>query len=546
MLNLISLQLKLFRNKFIHLRFIDEVIISVMILIGIFFLSWIYWAAWRLLSYLNQVSIIGPLLVNKLLALVFLVSFSMIVFSGLITSFNTIFFSRDLDWLVSTPLSIKKIFSFKLFATSFYASWMVLVALVPFLVALAQVKNASFTFYIGTTALLVPFLILATLCGVIISLLLMRFSPSKETRDIIMFLGVLFLAGLYVLFRFMQPERLVKPDGLEVVSQYISYLDAPTVVWLPSWWITAGIYSLLSLNKPDLFLYSSLLFGLVLVIFIVLVAFAEKLYFVGWAESRVISKRKVKTGYVIDKKPQFLSLLSKDLRIFFRDSNQWSQLLVLGALVIVYLFSIYKLPLDNTLYLKNLVSYANIALIGFILSAVGLRLIFPLISIEGDSAWLLFSAPVSTRKIFWSKLVFGSMPVVLLAVILIVSSNYILKTDFPIFLMTSIATLIMSFGLSTLSMGFGAVFPRFDLANVVQIESSAGGIFYMITALFYIVVNISLWAWPVQNFYRYKFHLTYLSWGHFWWVFLGLIIINGIAFCVPTWLGLRSLQKLEK
>ena len=35
----------------------------------------------------------------------------------------------------------------------------------------------------------------------------------------------------------------------------------------------------------------------------------------------------------------------KDLRTFFRDSTQWSQLILLGVLVLVYLFNIQALPL---------------------------------------------------------------------------------------------------------------------------------------------------------------------------------------------------------
>jgi len=37
--------------------------------------------------------------------------------------------------------------------------------------------------------------------------------------------------------------------------------------------------------------------------------------------------------------------LLKDIRLFFRDTTQWSQLILLAVLVVVYLFNVKALPL---------------------------------------------------------------------------------------------------------------------------------------------------------------------------------------------------------
>src|SRR2546430_11003091 len=37
----------------------------------------------------------------------------------------------------------------------------------------------------------------------------------------------------------------------------------------------------------------------------------------------------------------------KDIKLFFRDTTQWSQLILLAALVLVYLFNIKTLPLQD-------------------------------------------------------------------------------------------------------------------------------------------------------------------------------------------------------
>src|SRR5215510_29455 len=72
--------------------------------------------------------------------------------------------------------------------------------------------------------------------------------------------------------------------------------------------------------------------------------------------------------------PVLRALIVKDIKTFLRDSTQWSQFFLLIALIIVYLYNFKVLPLDRsplpTATLKAVVSFANLALAGFVLSAV--------------------------------------------------------------------------------------------------------------------------------------------------------------------------------
>lgn len=545
MKHLLLAQYAMCRNKVARLGFLDQVKAALFILIGLVFMSFIYFGTWRLMSYLNGVAIVGTLLVNKLLAMVFLTSFAMVVFSSLITSLSTLFGSRDLQWLMVTPVPVRQLFSLKALNTSFYASWMVLVALFPFIVAVGQVKAVHASFYLWVAVLLVPFLMLASLCGITASILLMRYFPSHRLRDIFIFVGVVFVTGLYVLIRFLQPERFVKPDGMDIVAQYLSYLDAPTAVFLPSWWLTGGVYSLLAGAKREFLFYSSLLYGGMAAGFALVIALAERFFFVGWAEGQVYHRRTSPERRSYGGRRPGVALFAKDLSVFFRDANQWSQLLLLSALIVVYLFSIYKLPLD-TVYLQNLVSFFNVGLIGFVLAAVALRFVFPSISLEGESMWLLKASPLPMKRFLREKLVFGGIPVAVMGLVLVAASGLLLKADLPIFLISLAAVAIMTAGLSCLALGFGAVFPVFNYTSVAQIESSAGGLFYIVTAFVYLALNISLWAWPVQNYYQHKFGGAHLPWTYFWWTAAGLIIVNGIAVVVPLRLGQSSLEELER
>lgn len=545
MKTLIFLHARMVRNRIRALTFTGEVKAAVFLLVICALFGAVYLGAWRLMSYLQQVEVAGPLLVNKLCAMLFLTSFSMVAFSSLVTSFTTIYLSRDLPWLMATPLPHRTVFTFKAVNTTFYASWMVLVALCPFVLALGQVKDVSFYFYLWTAVLMVPFLVLASLVGIAISLVLMRFFPAHRTRDILLFVTVLFITGVYVLFRFMQPERLVRPDGMEVVAQYLSFLDAPTASWLPSWWITKAALGFIGGGTIEAAYYAILLFAAAGAGALIVTTLSRRFFFEGWAEGQVVERSRTILSVAYVRRSPLKAMLEKDGRGFFRDANQWSQLLMLGALMTVYLFSIYKLPLD-TMYLQNLMSFFNVALIGFILSAVALRFVFPSISLEGEHLYLVRSAPVPVSDLLFGKLIFGSVPVVVLGAVLAVISNWMLKADWPVFAISTAATLVMAAGLSALAVGFGASFPRFQLTNIAQIESSPGGLLYMLAALVYLGVNASLLALPLQNYYRFKFQGDFLPWNYFWWVALALALVNTVAIAAPLVVGLRKMEELEQ
>ena len=118
--------------------------------------------------------------------------------------------------------------------------------------------------------------------------------------------------------------------------------------------------------------------------------------------------------------PQKREFLFKDMRLFFRDNTQWSQLILLVVLVAIYIFNIKSLPIHSgeriPFALVTIISFLNLGLAGFVLSAVAARFIFPAISLEGRQMWLLRSSPLDPRSMLWSKYWMGTVPLLVLAV----------------------------------------------------------------------------------------------------------------------------------
>ena len=160
--------------------------------------------------------------------------------------------------------------------------------------------------------------------------------------------------------------------------------------------------------------------------------------------------------------------------------------------------------------------------------------------------WLLKASPISMKQLLMEKLLFGSIPVVSMGFALVAASSWLLKADWPVCLMSLAAVGIMAVGINCLAVGFGAVFPIFNYTSVAQIESSSGGLFYIVTAFFYLGLNIAFWAAPVQNYYRYKFGGGYVPWAYFWWVGAGLLVVTTVAVVLPLWQGVKSLEAQEQ
>src|SRR5258706_16011554 len=122
----------------------------------------------------------------------------------------------------------------------------------------------------------------------------------------------------------------------------------------------------------------------------------------------------------------------KEFRLFFRDTTQWSQLILLAVLVIAYVFNIKFLPLQGegiTFFLRNVIPFLNLVLAGFVLASIAARFIFPGVSLEGRTLWLLRSSPMSMRQLLWSKFWVGALPLLILAVAIIGVTDYLLEVS---------------------------------------------------------------------------------------------------------------------
>src|SRR5207245_5355371 len=107
--------------------------------------------------------------------------------------------------------------------------------------------------------------------------------------------------------------------------------------------------------------------------------------------------------------------------------SQWSQLLLLLALVLLYLYNFSVLDLQRIPYMsgfiKNVYAFVNLGMAGFVMATVAVRFVFPAVSMEGAAFWIIRSSPIALRDFLWSKFWTGLVPVLVLTGGLAIAAN---------------------------------------------------------------------------------------------------------------------------
>jgi len=482
---------------------------AILIGVGAIFWSFAFGVLYRLLAYFKGVPEIGPLLAGKLLALILISFFSILLLSNIITSLSSFFLARDLDLLASAPVDWLSLYTAKLLETCINSSWMVVLMAVPMLTAYGAVYDGGGAFIGLAIGVFLPFLVIPAALGSAATLILVNAFPARRTRDILSVIAVLAAGGIVVLFRVVRPEKLARPEGFRSLVDFIAILRTPTSPFLPSEWVGRSVMGWLTGSLDLLPLY--LLWSSAAAVVVIGALLHRWLYARGFTKAQESGERWAREGWLGRFARTALSplgvarreLVLKEVRVFFRDTTQWSQLILLAVLVVVYVFNIKFLPLTGegiTFFIVNLVPFLNLALAGFVLASVAARFIFPGVSLEGRTWWLLRASPLPIRELLWSKFWVGMVPLLVLALAIVGVTNSLLHVSAFMFAVSVLTITLMTFALAGLAIGFGTVFPRFETENAAQIPTSFGGLLYMMSAVGVIGAVIVLEARPVYSY----------------------------------------------
>jgi ABC-2 type transport system permease protein len=519
-----------------------------------------YYVIRRVLIYFQSVYDLGPALAYQLLLIILLTFLSMLLFSNLITSLSAFCLARDLDLVLSTRVAKSSFFYSRLATTTLNSSWMVLFFSLPIFVAYGVVFGGGFTFYLWLLIILPLFLVIPASLGVLITHLLVYSLPAKRIRDILIFIGLISFIIIYFLFRFSQPERLVQPESFGHFLQFMAAMETPSSPLLPSSWSAEVLAPTLFNRTTDQGFFYALLASYALFLPLVACWLSGAVYLTGWSKAQESRHGRRKhelfelvLNWLMRPFPEILrALMIKDIKTFLRDTTQWSQLFLLVALVVVYLYNFKVLPLERspipTATLKTAVSFVNLGLAGFVLSAVAMRFAFPAVSLEGKAFWILQTSPISLRSLLWSKLWLNFVPLLILGEILVFLSNLLLQVPGWMMTLSLVTMLLMALGISAICVGVGALYPKFSYDHAAEIPTSFGGAVCMIFSIAFIAVVVMIEAWPIYLFAMDALHPGNLKISARWIIapsLAAVLTLTIVAVVVPVSLGLKSLERLK-
>ncbi len=507
----------------------------------------------RALRFLEQMPDIGTIadaVVLRSLEGLFVVLMVSVAFSVLTGAIGTLFGSTDLPLLLSLPVAPWQVFGLKVAETYLSSALLPALFTLPVLTALGAHHGAPFVYYPIATLAVLALYALPVALGALLALVLMRLAPQGRAKEVATALSVAAAAALVLGLRALRPEQLnaLSPEEFEALLGAFASLQ---LGWLPSAWASNAVWRALdgSISAPALALLALAFASLSLVGWV-----AGRAYGQGWfrgldslpaASSAAAARRRRLAWWERPLERAGQGVVVKDLLLLARDPGQWSQLLVLVALAGVYFISTDSLSVGMQSF-RDAIGMLNVAFLAFLLAGVGVRVAFPLVSLEGEGFWLVKTAPLRASRLVRAKFL-GALPVMLLfGVGLGVAVSLRLELSAALQVAAPLAGACAAVALTGLGVGLGAAFPRFDSTNPTEIPMSAGGLLYMVCALGYAALSTALFAYPAWR------AITSRGAAAFSWtapdgllVLAALAVLVALFAVVPLIVGSRRLEAWE-
>jgi len=481
----------------------------------------------RGLQFLNNFPALGEVLTERLFYLLFVFLFVLLLFSNLVIGYSNFFRNRETSYLTSLPISSQTIFRWKFLESALLASWAFLFLIAPLLAAYGLTRGAPWHFYVMTVLALGLFIVLPGVAGAWVALNLARFLDRRAFQVVALAATAFILTAMALWFR---PETLTDTSTdtrvLATLDKLLTRTHFSEWPWLPSYWLStsvlqwaegavmaAGFFLLVLLSHVLFFGYLSFTCTGKLFYESFSTVQSRQSLFVRWGWFRHWRQRRPQFDFdpgPVERAARFfhsgpsdeLALLVKDARMFWRDTSQWGQTLVLFGLLAVYVINLrhFSQQLTNPFWV-HLVCYLNLGACSLNLATLTTRFVFPQFSLEGKRLWIVGLAPMGLPQALRAKFWLASRAALCVTLGLIWLSCHMLRMpmDRTLYLGLIIAT--MTFTLTALAMGLGALYPNFREDNPTKIVSGFGGTLCLVLSFLYIVGSVTLlalgspWGW---------------------------------------------------
>jgi ABC-2 type transport system permease protein len=295
---------------------------------------------------------LGAVLTERLLYALFAFLFALLLLSNLVISYTNLFRNRETIFLLSLPVPAQTIFRWKFIESTLLASWAFLFLIAPLLVAFGLVRGVPWHFYLVTPVLIAMFIVLPAVLGAAVAIVVGRFLDRRNFQIALVATGLVLLALVAFWWKATPvDDDLLDKRTLQALDQLLTKTRFTMFPFLPSYWLSSAV-----LQWAEGILRGAAFFAMVLLshtLFFGSIAFTRfgALFYdtasavqsrgggfkPGWF--RFTGKIQNSAGLLeivfskffwIDRDLRALAV--KDLRMFWRDTTQWGQSVMLFGL----------------------------------------------------------------------------------------------------------------------------------------------------------------------------------------------------------------------
>jgi ABC-2 type transport system permease protein len=515
----------------------------------------LFYVPYKSFLFLQTMGHLGIVIIDRMLYLLFMGLFIMLIFSNCIICYSTAYKTSETAFFFTLPIDHADLFFIKFIDSIFLSSWMFLSFLIPILSAYGVVRGLEWTFYASMFIFFVPFAVIAGAIGCIITMSAVRFIPMRLYRISGILTALILVAGCVWLFLSGRGAAQSENEAVFLLTNVIPHFGFTQFAFAPNYWISEGIFKVISSSYEKSAFWLLLLLSNALVLGLIVYKFSRTIYYPGWVRSSFMGRKKKygvreglvekflrSTGFI---KPAIQGLIMKDLKLFWRDPLQWSQFTIFFGLLAIYFANIRNLGYQDVLpFWKNIISFLNLAATTLTLASLSVRFVFPQLSLEGKRFWILGLAPIHVKELLMQKFWLNSISAICVSLPLIAISNYMLDVSPEMMTLSLLIVILMCFSLTALCIGLGAMFPNFKEDNPARIVSGFGGTLALILCLVYIVVNVAAMALPFHLFITQKISEAFFE-RLVVWTGISIIALSAATISLSMYMGNRALKRME-
>lgn len=525
--------------------------VFIIVLFAIFFTGGLWALFVDAFWFLEKMGGVGLVVIRKMFSLFFFGLGLLITLSSIITAFGSLYRSEDITYLLRQPVNIRDIVYHKYLESTWLSSWAFGFIIIPFVGAYAYHEKLPWAFSLWTLVYSIPFIMLCSAIALAATMVFIRWVPLKRMGLV---LGILLplLGGLTVWY-FQKEVPEVKSGVAVSLANLVPGLKMAAYPLWPSRWVSEGIMATSRGQWPRAAMLWSVLVINLLLVLALLDALAHRLYYESWQRiAYAVGKRRrgVLLLRGLNSALFFLpsdirAVMVKDIRTFFRDAAQWSQSIFFFGLLAIYFLNLRNLHYDRLPEdWRNIIALLNVFSIAAVLSSLGCRFVYPQLSLEGHSFWVLGLSPSSMGRILAAKFALALVVMLVVCAGLMTICVKMLRVNLLIQIISLAEAIGVACSVAGLSIGLGAIFADLRQRNPSVIVSSFGGTLNLVLCLGYIMATLFPFAF-ILHLHRTLRLPDVVLYEYTAFALLWLLLLTLLMTTVPLLLGRRSLMRRE-